>query len=268
MRSCRRVLDALELKKSANASLIMARYIKNLDDNSESRLELFDAMKQAARNAKDLYTHAFNKRHNFLSHIASSKCFETIEPLAAGLGSSNVLESGLALNPTYGIPIIAASSIKGVTAHYCSEVFGLTDERYKAPNYKSESENNKSAGSIYELLFGKIYPEDEQESGILRFYDAWLLPECVNNAFIDDVMTPHHSDYYSGKQDIPSEFDDPVPVKFLTVRGRFEFWLSCEIQDSGWLEFAFKITEQALRNYGIGGKITTGFGKMKPVKSH
>ena len=267
--SCRTILEGLELEKAENASLIMARYVKKIGNAPEARENLFASMKVAALNARDLYAQAFNKRQKFLSGIASSKCFETLEnaALAAGLGGSNVLETGLALNPTYGIPMIPASSIKGVTAHYCSEMLGAGDERYKGPNYNSDDKSVKSAGEIYELLFGKIYPEEKQESGILRFYDAWLFPDCVKDAFVDDVMTPHHSDYYSGKAERPTDFDDPNPISFLTVRGKFEFWIGCECNDKNWTEFAFKIVEAALQSYGIGGKINSGYGKMKRVMS-
>ena len=246
MQSCRKVFDKLDLTKGENASLLMARYVKNLDDNNSSKLDLYEAMKDAAFNSKNLYAQAFNIRRKSLSKIASSKRFKTLGTIIAGLGSSNVLETGLTLNPTYGIPMIPGSSIKGVTAHYCSKIFG--------------------AGQVYDTLFGKVSDEhNEQEAGFVQFYDAWLIPESVNNAFVDDVMTPHHSDYYSGKSARPTDFDDPTPIRFLSVSGTFEFWIGC--CDSKWKDFAFKLTEDALKNFGIGGKITSGYGKMESVIS-
>ena len=246
MQSCRKVFDKLDLTKGENASLLMARYVKNLDDNNSSKLDLYEAMKDAAFNSKDLYTQAFNIRHKALSNIASSKSFKTLGTIIAGLGSSNVLETGLTLNPTYGIPMIPGSSIKGVTAHYCSKVFG--------------------PGKVYDTLFGKVSDEhDEQEAGFLQFYDAWLIPESVKDAFVDDVMTPHHSDYYSGKSARPTDFDDPTPIRFLSVSGTFEVWIGC--YDSEWRDFAFRLTEDALKNFGIGGKITSSYGKMECVLS-
>ena len=250
LQSCRKIFDGLDLTNGENASLLMARYVKNLDDNNSSKLKLYDAMKEAALNSnvKDLYTLAFNIRRRALSAVAISKRFKTLDNSAiiAGLGSSNVLETGLTLNPTYGIPMIPGSSIKGITAHYCLKIYG--------------------AGEYYDTLFGKVSDEhNDQEAGAVQFYDAWLTPESVKNAFIDDVMTPHHSDYYSGKSERPTDFDDPTPIRFLSVAGTFEFWLGC--CDSKCLDFAFEAVEGALKNLGIGGKITSGYGKMEKVLS-
>ena len=256
MQSCRRVLDGLKLETGENASLLMARYIKSLDDKNDSKRALFDAMTHAASNVLDLYAHAFRVRHDFLCRTAMPVCFRTIQPLAAGLGNSNVIETGLALNHVYGVPMLPASSLKGITAHYCSEIFGAEDPDYRGPDDDNPSE---PAGRIYEALFGKIAPENEQEAGILRFYDAWILPECVRDCFVLDVMTPHHG----------SDFKDPLPINFLTVKGDFEIFIGCSNfeTDREWIKFAFRLTESALSNYGIGGKIRAGYGKMTHILS-
>lgn len=119
MLSCREALDALKLEEGENASLIMARYVKNLDDKNESKRKLFSAMTEAALNALELYEHAFRMRHDVIATTAIPKTFRTIQPLAVGLGNSNVIETGLALNHVYGMPILPGSSLKGITAHYC-----------------------------------------------------------------------------------------------------------------------------------------------------
>lgn len=234
----------------------MARYVKNLDDKNESKRALFSAMTHAASNALELYAQAFRMRHDTLSAIATPKIFMTTQPLVAGLGNSNVIETGLAINHVYGMPILPGSSIKGITAHYCSEIFGAENPDYRGPNPESPLE---PAGRIYEALFGKIAPEKEQEAGLLRFYDAWIVPESVDNAFVMDVMTPHHG----------SDFADPTPINFLTVRGKFEIFIGCSNleADKKWIEFAFGLVEAALRDYGIGGKIRAGYGKMERILS-
>ena len=56
MPSCRKVFDNLELEKGSNASLLMARYVKNLDDKQNSKLVLFKAMRSAANEAYNLYS--------------------------------------------------------------------------------------------------------------------------------------------------------------------------------------------------------------------
>ena len=111
------------------------------------------------------------------------------------------------------------------------------------------------AGKIYEALFGKTASEKEQEAGMLRFYDAWIMPESVNSAFVMDVMTSHHS----------SDVSDHDPINFLTVKGDFEIFILCRNPeaDRKWIDFAFSLTEAALNNYGIGGKIRAGYGKTE-----
>ena len=44
--------------------------------------------------------------------------------LIVGLGSENVLETGIRLHHTYGMPIIPGSALKGLAAHYCDQVWG------------------------------------------------------------------------------------------------------------------------------------------------
>ena len=72
--------------------------------------------------------------------------------------------------------------------------------------------------------------EEDAEAGYLRFYDAWLLPDSLPNSLCPDVMTPHHSGYYTG-EGAPTDFDDPNPVTFLSVRGSFEVRVGCEDPD-------------------------------------
>ena len=74
-----------------------------------------------------------------------------------------------------------------------------------------------------------------------------------------DVMTPHHG----------NDFADPDPINFLTVKGEFEIFIGCcNLEaDRKWIEFSFSLVEEALKNYGIGGKIRAGYGKMKMVLS-
>ena len=256
MQSCRKVLDTLKLEESENASLIMARYIKSLDDKNDSKRKLFSAMSHASVNALELYEHAFSMRRDTLVMTAIPKTFRTIQPLAVGLGNSNVIETGLALNPLYGMPMLPGSSIKGITAHYCSEIFGAENPDYRGPNPDAPLE---PAGRIYEALFGKVAPEKEQEAGLLRFYDAWIMPESVSECFVMDVMTPHHG----------SDFADPDPINFPTVKGDFEIFIGCSNfeADKEWIDFAFSLTEEALKNYGIGGKIRAGYGKMERILS-
>jgi CRISPR-associated protein Cmr6 len=81
-------------------------------------------------------------------------------------------------------------------------------------------------------------------------------------------MTPHHLDYYSQKSESPpTDFDSPTPVSFLSVSGTFEIVLgitSAEV-DKVWLDIAWEILQDALKTHGIGGKTSSGYGRMIEV---
>ena len=68
MQSCRNALKSLKLESCENASLLMARYLKETktddkDDNAiQARDDLFEAMKSAAHKAKEIYKTAFERR--------------------------------------------------------------------------------------------------------------------------------------------------------------------------------------------------------------
>mgnify|MGYP000845827147 FL=1 len=275
--------DALkDLSKGQNASLLLARYLtrtKKGDEEKEEAQRGRDDLFQAARSAvsdeevKTLYAKAFEARKNALSARSSSRTFETEGRLIAGLGGSNVLETGLTLNPLYGAPMIPGSSLKGLAAHYCSKAWGAEDERFRSPALDARTRPTRQAGAVYEVLFGKVPmtgKEEDAEAGYLRFYDAWLLPDSLPNSLCPDVMTPHHSGYYTG-EGAPTDFDDPNPVTFLSVRGSFEVRVGCEDPDpevrKKWEDLALQLLEETFKNCGAGGKTRSGYGRMKWVKS-
>ena len=275
--------DALkDLSKGQNASLLLARYLtrtKKGDEEKEEAQRGRDDLFQAARSAvsdeevKTLYARAFEARKNALSACSSSRTFETEGRLIAGLGGSNVLETGLTLNPLYGVPMIPGSSLKGLAAHYCSMAWGAGDERFRSPALNVRTCPTRQAGAIYEVLFGKVPMtgrEEDAEAGYLRFYDAWLLPDSLPNSLCLDVMTPHHSGYYTG-EGAPTDFDDPNPVTFLSVRGSFEVRVGCEDPDPDvrkkWEALALRILGEAFEHCGAGGKTRSGYGRMKWVES-
>ena len=275
--------DALEdLSKGQNASLLLARYLtqtkkgdEEKDDAQRGRDELFQAARSAVGDGEvqALYVRAFEMRKNALSACSSSRIFETEGRLIAGLGGSNVLETGLTLNPLYGAPMIPGSSLKGLAAHYCSMMWGAGDERFRSPALDARTRPTRRAGAIYEVLFGKVPmtgKEEDAGAGYLRFYDAWLLPASLPNSLCPDVMTPHHSGYYTGEE-APTDFDDPNPVTFLSVRGSFEVRVGCEDPDpevrKKWEDLALRLLGEAFEHCGAGGKTRSGYGRMTLVES-
>jgi hypothetical protein len=83
-------------------------------------------------------------------------------------------------------------------------------------------------------------------------------------------MTPHHGDYYMPKDKSnpppPSDFNDPVPVTFLSVSGAFLVVVACDLPDDPegqkWAKLAMRLLTEALEHWGVGGKTAAGYGRL------
>ena len=78
-----------------------------------------------------------------------------------------------------------------------------------------------------------------------------------------DTVTVHHKSYYETKgKDYPTDFDDPVPIQFVSVKPGVSFLFALEIPGASaeWIRFAEKMLEYTLRNVGLGGKTSAGYG--------
>jgi CRISPR type III-B/RAMP module RAMP protein Cmr6 len=208
----------------------------------------------ASLKAKELYEKGFNKWEKYLQSLPATKsvCMCTQGRIVHGLGSQNVLEAGLTLHHLYGTPIIPGSSLKGLAAHYCDEVWGASEEKFK------------NQGEYHNILFGS-----QEDAGHIVFHDAWILPGSIQNGgrsgLVMDVMTPHHGEYYSGKS-APTDYDSPVPVSFLSVTGEFLLSVSCDSEDETgekWAELALELVKEVLSNWGAGGKTSSGYGRFR-----
>ena len=80
-----------------------------------------------------------------------------------------------------------------------------------------------------------------------------------------DVMTPHHPKWLDGEKP-PTDFDSPVPVPFVSVRGKFRVAVSwhgpMSEKAACWTELGFDLLTEALREWGVGGKTSSGYGRL------
>lgn len=239
---------------SAHPGLLLQRgwadYVKTDSDNAGAGGKTQHIQRICKMPADDYYTHAFER---WLNVTADAKrfvrCAMTIEGrLLIGLNGGGALETGCAVSQTYGVPYLPGSSIKG--AVYAWATVNLKD--IDALNY----------------IFGAGADTDNPSglSGTIAFHDAWWIPDSgggshKNKPFAEDVLTPHHSEYYGSEGNTPAtDLDSPVPNALIGVRGSFLFTLE---GDPLWIKLAIFMLQQALSENGIGAKTAAGYGYLK-----
>lgn len=259
--------------------LLLQRYLcepaTGEDGNPEEKRAILQAAIHAATNkaatnkdVRALYKSAFDRWSAALPGKPAPVDLQTAGRLIIGLGSENVLETGIRLHHTFGMPIIPGSALKGLAAHYCDQIWGLADAKFRRPT-KQEAEGYrkylkgigaKPEDNFHRLLFGTT-----DDSGCIIFHDAWYVPDSSRQPLVLDVMTPHHPKWLDGSVP-PTDFDSPTPVPFLSVTGKFRVAVSWRgPQDPNaecWAERALSVLKTALGDWGIGGKTSSGYGRL------
>lgn len=268
------VIDLAEgRRRSAHPGLLLQRYLVGQSDPQERR-KLLDAAREAGRNPslRALYAEAFRRWERSFAgdKPCQSKPLATPGRLIVGLGSENVLETGLRLHHTYGVPIIPGSALKGLASHYCDEVWGQRHRGEDAPpenkRFRRKRPADEVEGDYHRLLFGTT-----EDGGVIAFHDAWIVPESLDDGALRlDVMTPHHPKWQTNEAP-PTDFDSPVPVSFLSVAGTFDLRLSWSgpadtppEKAAAWTGLAMEILREALAEWGVGGKTSSGYGRLVP----
>lgn len=182
--------------------------------------------------------------------ITADKCrfeswFGTIDGrLFIGLGMPHVLETQVARNPTYGMPYIPGSALKGL-ARAMAEDYGMENE-------------------VIEILFGNSADDPEKaDAGYLVFHDAWWVPHTsVDKPYVREIVTVHAGEYYKhkGSSHPHPDMESPNPNHQIAVQGSFYFVVEGK---QSWAELGMKFLRQALEDEGVGGKIAAGYGYFK-----
>ena len=99
-------------------------------------------------------------------------------------------------------------------------------------------------------------------AGNIIFYDA--VPLTIEDIIVTEIMTPHFADYYQ-QTNFPQEDQSPKPLVYLAIREGipFAFCLSSrqkEKEDSFLLKSAKNWLFKGLRDFGLGGKTSSGMG--------
>ena len=185
--------------------------------------------------------------------------------LVIGLGASHPQETSVTLHHIYGIPYIPGSAVKGITRHWA--VLKFAEEKAKRDKEDFEKSLKSVSGTLEKgediginldgidfknliQIFGT-----QKQVGKVIFMDAYPLDDI--NLKID-IMNVHYPDYYSGEKP-PADWQNPKPVKFLTVENTtFQFYLIS--RENLLLNIAEKLLKEALKGHGIGAKTSLGYG--------
>ncbi|MCS6864573.1 MAG: type III-B CRISPR module RAMP protein Cmr6 [Gemmataceae bacterium] len=247
---------ALRGPRDSHPGLLLQRYLRQWatgpDGEPEQRLALLQAAIQAIQQptTRTIYQSAYDRWQKSLPELTAASTVQTMGRLIVGLGTENVLEAGITLHHTYGLPVLPGSALKGLAAHFCHRVWGATVDDFR------------NGGRYHQLLFGTT-----DDSGCLVFHDGWFVPDSDAAPLRLDVMTPHHPQWLEGAV-APSDFDSPTPVPFLSVTGSFRVavsWHGPEQYEKAvaWTELALELVITAMADWGIGGKTSSGYGRLQ-----
>ena len=227
--ACRDPLSRLKLDQGTHSGLLLNRYVQTpvKEGEHKDRDDLFEYARQACNQCFSLYADAYKIWRNLVADKGVCEQLKVDGRMVLGLGSESPLETGLRLNHTYGTPLIPGSALKGLAAHYCDQVWGKQEQEFQKEIKWTDEDGNKRKrpGNYFQTLFGTT-----EDSGHIIFHDAWITPDSLQDSLVRDVMTVHHPKYYNEQgNSAPSDFDDPTPIPFLSVRGTFEIALHCDV---------------------------------------
>jgi CRISPR-associated protein Cmr6 len=255
----------------SHPGLLLQKYLAAQEKPEERRALLVAVAKAASSESlQAIYSKAFDRWVRSFSDDFPH-CSERLAVagrLIVGLGSESVLETGLRLHHTYGVPIIPGSALKGLASHYCDEVWGQRHD----PACPDDNQGFRRGAKYHAFLFGKT--EDAGagrtgDAGAITFHDAWMLPETVGRSLYLDVMTPHHLNWQNEGASPPTDFDSPTPIPFLSVAGTFDVRVSwsgpravSSEEAKAWTALAMSLLHKALSEWGVGGKTSSGYGRL------
>ena len=241
---------------------------------------------------RDLYALLARRRQVTLDAVGALQ-FDaaTVGPLTLHLARASSLENaGIALHRTYGFPYLPGTGLKGLARSYAETVwfpaqFRSADGNRSEPAGAEEAERAASAWRDIEAVFGwspgsdgrKPYkpktiprPDDDASAGSIVFHDAWgTVPPRMQT----DILNNHHPDYYRNAEP-PGDWEDPIPVYFLTIAPEQTFRFALSLRrgadddearrtDRRRLALARDWLLGALLALGAGAKTSAGYGRFE-----
>jgi CRISPR-associated protein Cmr6 len=238
------LIDTTHHCNDAHAGLLLTRGLTEWQTGEKTlKAALID--KVASVQSNTLYKKAFER---WLNTTSKPEQFGAVTAsvtgrLMMGLSTGGAIETGMCTHHTYGMPMIAGSSVKGAVRAYADSI-GLAKE-YQSVLFGADEDLAKAANTV-------------EGAGYLVWHDAWWIPEGNTKPFVGEVVTVHHQEYYGGRGEA-TDFDSPVPNQQLAVQGSFYFVVEGEIS---WVALAIRLLRDTLQQQGIGAKRAAGYGFM------
>ncbi len=266
-------------------ALQISKFVEWREERTEPKpdREAFQKAYEAAAKLRELAEKWRERRSNWLrssGERARTLVVEATTPCVLWLAAPTPLELGFCLHHTYGLPYLPGSGLKGLAraamrrsipgvpqvelaSQSTDELARLTAKRKDEPKEKPDPET-----SIKEL-FGE--GGDKGWAGKVDFLDGIpLWAGCLEQ----EVMSPHHPNYYQGKSPIPHDCEDPIPLPFLRIKpgARFEIALVArgnlgDEDAKSALREAEKYLLQGLEEMGLGAKTSSGYGLFQRAPS-
>lgn len=252
------VRPLFDKSRSAHAGLLMQKGLKEWDINSEKPTKKALIKKIGGVKADELYKLAFERWLNYtfdkdeFGHLSAT----VNGRLFTGLALGGALETGAMVHHTYGMPMIAGSSIKGAVRSYAENALA----------------DNSDKQAILNVLFGTESDDDNADAGYLIWHDAWWIPNVdskfqlrqdeSNKPFVGEIVTVHHQQYYQGNLSEALDIENPVPNQQIAMRGSFYFTIQGV---SAWVKYALDLLKGALQYQGLGAKGSNGYGYFDDI---
>jgi len=262
-------------KDSLNAGLLIQRgLIAWADDDKEKKIkkELIDTI--TSIKPSELYQLAFDR---WLLQTQQKDNFAVVPAtidgrLMTGLALGGTLETGVTTQHSYGMPMLAGSSVKGAVRAYAESLFSKKDADGKVIlDEKGKTQIDNAMKPILATLFGADEDAEQANAGYLVWHDAWFIPALTKDGkystaeeakpFVSDIVTVHHQKYYAGQLYEALDMESPIPNQQLAVQGSFYFVI--EGANKQWLAFAKQLLENMLNEFGMGAKGTSGYGYFR-----
>lgn len=217
--------------------------------------------------------------------------------ILVGSGNTSAADVGITLHHTWGVPIVPGSALKGLLSHWVDLVYGPDADDRDGHPAQAEGERQRfraperdgprvvhGPGGIHRALFGAPAATSDEElrragvvgvgetQGGVVFHDALFVPRAADDKaggvdlpFAPDVLTVHQKSWYDGSATAPTDWDEPVPVGFLTVRPGARFLLALG-GDPELAELAMTLLIEALDEWGVGSKTSVGYGRLSGAR--